>query len=136
MDCVASLYERNSLEHIIEKTAKKLFIPLTVGGGIRSIDDIKEILRSGADKVCINTAAIKNPDLISKAVKTFGSSTIVVAIEAIKQNNGKYFCFIDNGREHTAGMEVKDWATKLNDLKVGEILITSVDREGTRKTRS
>lgn len=129
-DVVASLYERNSLHDIISKTAKKSFIPLTVGGGIRTIQDIREVLRAGADKVCINTAAIKNPSFISEAAKKFGSSTIVVTIEAIKQQDGKYLAFIDNGREHT-GVEVESWAKRVEELGAGEIVITSVDREGT-----
>lgn len=129
-DVVASLYERNSLKDIITSTAKRSFIPLTVGGGIRSIDNIKEVLRAGADKVCINTAAIKNPDFIKQASKKFGSSTIVVAIEAIKQNDGRYFAFIDNGREFT-GVEVEEWSKMVENLGAGEIVITSVDSEGT-----
>lgn len=130
MDCVASLYERNSLSEIVEATAKKIFIPITVGGGLRSVDDIRNILICGADKVCINTAAVKNPSFISEAAKTFGSSTIVVAIEAIKQSNGQYLAFIDNGRQET-GKEVVDWARQVAELGAGEIVITSVDREGT-----
>ncbi len=129
-DVVASLYERNSLHAIVSKTAEKSFIPLTVGGGIRTIADIREVLRVGADKVAINTAAIRNPDFIKEAAKKFGSSTIVVAIEAIKQQDGKYFAFIDNGREHT-NMEVVEWAKEAEKLGAGEIVITSVDREGT-----
>jgi imidazole glycerol-phosphate synthase subunit HisF len=130
MDVVASLYERNSLADFISAVAKKVFIPMTVGGGIRTIDDINHVLRAGADKVCINTAAIRNPEFIKQAVKKFGSSTIVVAIEAIRQQNGEYLAFIDNGREYT-GIEVIGWAEKLNSMGVGEIVITSVDREGT-----
>ncbi len=130
MDVVASLYERNSLHEIISETAKKLFIPLTVGGGLRTLDDIKMVLRSGADKVCLNTAAIKNPNIIKEAAKKFGSSTIVVAIEAIKQPDGRYLAYTDNGREFT-GLDVFEWAKKVNDLGAGEIVITSVDSEGT-----
>lgn len=130
MDVVASLYERNSLHDIISKTAKELFIPLTVGGGIRTLDDIKQVLRAGADKVAINTAAIKNPSFIKEAAKAFGSSTIIVTIEAIKQSDGSYLAFIDNGREHTS-LEVTDWAKQIEELGAGEIIITSVDREGT-----
>ncbi|MBA3662153.1 MAG: imidazole glycerol phosphate synthase subunit HisF [Gammaproteobacteria bacterium] len=130
MDVVASLYERNSLSHMIADLAKKIFIPLTVGGGIRSLEDIHTALRSGADKVCINTAAIKNPDLIKQAVKKFGSSTIVVAIEAIRQPEGHHLAYIDNGREFT-GVEVISWARTLSMLGVGELIITSVDHEGT-----
>ena len=128
-DVVASLYDRNSLNDLISKTAKQIFIPLTVGGGIRSIEDIRNILRAGADKVCINTAAIKNPQLIADASNVFGSSTIVVAIEAIKQSNGSYLAYTDNGREYS-GYEIVDWAKKIEELGAGEILITSVDREG------
>lgn len=130
MDVVASLYERNSLHEIISETAKKLFIPLTVGGGLRTLEDIKMVLRAGADKVCLNTAAIKNPSIISEAALRFGSSTIVVAIEAIKQSDGRYLAYTDNGREHT-GIEVFEWAKKVNELGAGEIVITSVDKEGT-----
>ena len=131
-DVVASLYERNSLQEIISNTAKRSFIPLTVGGGIRTINDIKEVLRVGADKVCINTAAIRNPQFIKEAALKFGSSTIVIAIEAIKQPDGKYLAFVDNGREFT-GIEVLDWAKKVEMLGAGEIVATSVDREGTGK---
>lgn len=130
MDVVASLYERNSLHDIITKTAKKIFIPLTVGGGIRSISDIRAVLRAGADKVSINTEAITNPQFIKEASRVFGSSTIVVAIEAIKQSNGQYLCYTDNGRNYT-GMDALEWAQKLEELGVGEIIITSVDKEGT-----
>lgn len=130
IDVVASLYERNSLHHIISETAKSIFIPITVGGGLRTIDDIREILRSGADKVSLNTAAIKNPLLVKDASRIFGSSTIVVAIEAIKESDGRYFAYTHNGREHT-GVEVIEWAKNVCELGAGEIVITSVDREGT-----
>ncbi|WP_428741976.1 imidazole glycerol phosphate synthase subunit HisF [Tenacibaculum sp.] len=130
MDVVASLFERNSLSDIISSTAKEIFIPVTVGGGIRTLEDIKNILRSGADKVSLNTAAIKNPELIREASRMFGSSTIVVAIEAIKQDDGTYLAYTDNGREWT-GKEVKEWAKKVESLGAGELVVTSVDREGT-----
>lgn len=129
MDVVASLYNRNSLHDIISKTAKEIFIPLTVGGGLRTINDIREVLRTGADKVSLNTAAVKNPQLIKEAANIFGSSTIAVSIEAIKQPNGKYFAYIDNGREET-GLEVLGWAKKVESLGAGEIVLTSVDAEG------
>jgi cyclase len=129
-DVVASLYERNSLNDLITKTAREIFIPLTVGGGIRTIEDIRSVLRAGADKVCINTAAIKEPEFIKKASRVFGSSTIVIAIEAIKQTEGSYLAYTDNGREYT-GVEVVGWAKKVEELGAGEIVITSVDREGT-----
>jgi len=130
MDVVASLYERNSLHDIISETAKSIFIPITVGGGLRSISDIKEVLRAGADKVCLNTAAINNHQLIKDAARMFGSSTIVVAIEAIKEVDGRYLAYTDNGREYT-GIDVFEWAQKLDEMRVGEIVITSVDKEGT-----
>ena len=132
IDVVASLYERNSLNDIITKTAKKAFVPLTVGGGLRNVEDIKEVLRAGADKVSLNTAAIRNPMLIKEASRKFGSSTIVVTIEAIKHPDGQYYAYIDNGREFT-GVEVVSWAQKVEELGAGEIVITSVDREGTGK---
>jgi len=130
VDVVASLYNRNSLHDIITRTAKEIFIPLTVGGGIRTIDDIKEILRAGADKVSLNTAAIKRPEIIKEASRKFGSSTIVVTIEAIRQEDGRYLAYTDNGREYT-GIEVLSWAKKVEELGAGEIVITSVDQEGT-----
>lgn len=129
VDVVASLYERNSLHQIIKKTAKEIFIPLTVAGGIRSIEDIREVLRVGADKVSLNTAAINNPGIIKEASRTFGSSTIVITIEAIRDNTGKYLAYTDNGREFT-GIEVVDWAREVEKLGAGEIVITSVDQEG------
>jgi cyclase len=130
MDCVASLYGRNSLNDFISLTAKETFIPLTVGGGLRTIEDIRNALRSGADKVSINTAAIKDPTYIGQAARLFGSSTIVATIEAIKQQDGRYLAFVDNGRDHT-GKEVVQWAKTLEEMGAGEIVITSVDREGT-----
>lgn len=129
-DVVASLYERNSLQDIISKTAKRAFIPITVGGGLRTLDDIRKVLRAGADKVSLNTAVIKDPKLINEASKRFGSSTIVVAIEAIKQSDGQYLAYIDNGREET-GVNVAQWAKQVEELGAGEIVITSVDRDGT-----
>jgi imidazole glycerol-phosphate synthase subunit HisF len=130
MDVVASLYDRNSLHNIIERTAREILIPLTVGGGLKTIEDIKGVLRVGADKVSLNTAAIKNPQIIRDAARKFGSSTIVVAIEAIKQSDGQYLAYTDNGREFT-GVDVLKWARKAAELGAGEIMISSVDREGT-----
>lgn len=130
-DTVASLYERNNLQDIISKTAKKTFIPMTVGGGIRTINDIRAALLAGADKVAINTEAIKNPNFIKEASMKFGSSTIVVAIEAIQDSKtGKYLAYTDNGREYT-GVNAIEWAFRVQELGAGEIIITSVDREGT-----
>ncbi len=129
-DTVASLYGRNSLTQIITKTAKNIFIPLTVGGGIRTLKDINNVLRAGADKVSVNTAAINNPKLINDASKMFGSSTIVVAIEAIKSESGNFLAYTDNGREYT-GVNVLDWAIEVQDRGAGEIFLTSIDKEGT-----
>lgn len=128
-DVVASLYRRNSLFDIIERTAKKIFIPLTVAGGIRSIDDIRKILRAGADKVAINTAAIENPKLLSEAAKTFGSQCIVSSIEAFRKDDNKYEVWTDYGRERT-GVNAIEWAKKVEELGVGEILLTSINNDG------
>lgn len=130
IDVVASLYGRNSLHDIVSRTAKNTFIPLTVAGGLRTIEDIRSVLRAGADKVAINTAAINNPSLIQEASRVFGSSTITITIEAIKQNDGTYLAYTDNGREYT-GVEVLGWAKRVQELGAGEILLTSIDREGT-----
>ena len=130
-DVVASLYDRNSLDEIISKVAKDIFIPLTVGGGIRSVQDIEKILRNGADKVSINTAATKNPNLINQAAKEFGSSTICISIEVIERTNG-FGVFVDNGREDTK-FDAIEWLQKTQDLGAGEIILTSVDKEGVRK---
>jgi len=129
-DTVASLYQRNNLTDIIVKTAKNIFIPITVGGGLRTLDDINEVLRAGADKVAINTAAIQNPDFITEASRTFGSSTIVIAIEAIKQSDNTYLAYTDNGREYT-GVNAISWAKEAEERGAGEILLTSIDQEGT-----
>ena len=129
-DVVASLYGRNSLLDIVSRTAQEISIPLTVGGGIRTLDDIRALLRAGADKVAINTAAVARPEFIREAAHAFGSSTIVVAVEAIREGNGIYLAYTDNGREHT-GLNAFDWAEQAASLGAGEIIATSVDREGT-----
>ncbi|MBS3067615.1 tRNA-dihydrouridine synthase [Candidatus Micrarchaeota archaeon] len=129
MDVVASLYGRNNLTEIVKKTAENIFIPLTVGGGIRTVEDIKTLLRAGADKVAINTAAIHNPDLIKEGAEIFGSQCIVSAIEA-KYMNGRYEAMTDNGREKTS-KDVFKWVQEVVNLGAGEILLTSVDRDGT-----
>jgi imidazole glycerol-phosphate synthase subunit HisF len=130
MDAVASLYGRNSLLDIVERTSREVFIPLCVGGGLRSVDDIRAALRAGADKVALNTAAIRRPELISEAAEAFGASTIVIAIEAIRQSSGRYECFTDCGREHT-DVDALEWAVRAEKLGAGELVVTSVDREGT-----
>ncbi len=130
MDVVASLYGRNSLLEIIERTAGQIFVPLTVGGGMRSLDDIRDALRAGADKVSINTAALAKPELIRDASRRFGSSTIVVSIEAIKHGSGNYEAYCDNGREST-GVDAIEWAVQAAELGAGELLVTAIDQEGT-----
>jgi cyclase len=129
-DVVASLYERNSLSEIVTKTAREMFIPLTVGGGLRSVEDIRRALRAGADKVSLNTAAVKNPQLIREASREFGASTITISVEAIRHASGEYFVYTDNGRDY-AGREVFGWLEEVEALGAGEVLLTSVDREGT-----
>ncbi len=131
-DVVASLYGQNTLEEIIKKTAKNIFIPLTVGGGIRSLDDIRHILRCGADKVSINTQAVKDPKFITEASNEFGSSTIVVALEVNRSKDGKYIIYTDNGREMT-NLNAIDWCKEVEKLGAGEIVVTSIEREGTGK---
>lgn len=132
MDVVASLYGRNSLLEFVTKASRQIFIPLTVGGGLRTVDDIRTVLRAGADKVSLNTAAIQRPELIREAARRFGSSTIVVSIEAIRVSDGHYEAYTDNGRERTA-LDALEWAVRAAELGAGEIMITSVDREGTGK---
>jgi len=129
-DIVASLYQRNSLHEFVRETARDTFIPLTVGGGLRTIEDIRAVLRAGADKVALNTAAVARPELVRDASRVFGSSTIVVAIEATRQPDGVYLASTDCGRELTS-IEVVAWARQVESLGAGEILLTSVDREGT-----
>jgi cyclase len=132
MDIVASLYQRNSLSDIIRRAADRIFIPITVGGGIRTLDDVQKMLLSGADKVAINTAAIARPELITEVSKRYGSQCMVLSIEAKSRGPGQWEAYTDNGREHT-GLNVLEWAAQAVGLGAGEILLTSVDQEGTRK---
>ncbi|MAI75709.1 MAG: imidazole glycerol phosphate synthase cyclase subunit, partial [Rickettsiales bacterium] len=129
-DCVASLYEKKYLLEFINKTSSNVFIPLSVGGGIKTLKDIELILKNGADKVFINSAAIKKPRFLDVAVKNFGSSTISISIEANKKNNGEYYCFYDYGRE-TSVKKVKNWTEEVQSRGVGEIILTSIARDGT-----
>lgn len=131
-DVVASLYGRNSIKEIVEAAAENLFIPLTVGGGIRSIEDIQAMLRHGADKILLNTMAIKQPEIIKQAANLYGSQCIVVALEVIQTAGGKWEPLIDSGREHT-GLDAEEWALKAVELGAGELLITSIAAEGTKK---
>ena len=132
MDIVASLYGRNSLHDIVRRTAHDVFVPLTVGGGLRSVDDVREILRAGADKVAINTAAAQRPELIREVAHVFGSQCMVLSIEAKRQGKDHWEVYTDNGRERT-GLDVIEWARRGVELGAGEILLTSVDQEGARK---
>ena len=132
MDAVASLYGRNSLLDIVEKASREIFVPLTVGGGLRSIDDIRTVLRAGADKISINTAAVGRPGLIREAARAFGSSTIVVSIEAIRKPDGTYEAYVDYGRQKT-GLDAFEWAIKAVELGAGELVVTSINNEGTGK---
>ena len=132
MDTVASLYGRNNLVEVVSRATEHVFVPITVGGGIRSVEDARTLLRAGADKVAINTAAIKEPKLISQLSDVWGSSTIVLSIEAKKTGHNKWEAYTDNGRERT-GLDVAQWAETGAKLGAGEIFVTSVDQEGTRK---
>jgi imidazole glycerol-phosphate synthase subunit HisF len=133
MDIVASLYNRSSLHEIVRRTAEQVFIPITVGGGIRSLQDVEQMLRSGADKVAINTAAVRSPQLLTDVARRFGSQCMVLSIEAKRRSGSAgWEAFTDNGREHTS-LDVVEWAKRGIDLGAGEILLTSVDREGTRR---
>jgi cyclase len=132
MDCVASLYGRNNLREIVASAAEDVFVPMTVGGGIRSADDARDLLRSGADKVAVNTAAVANPALISDIVQSFGSQCMVLSIEAKQVAPGRWEAYTDNGRERS-GLDVVEWVKRGVALGAGEVLLTSVDREGTRR---
>ncbi|GAB7027934.1 imidazole glycerol phosphate synthase subunit HisF [Geotalea toluenoxydans] len=130
IDIVASLYERSSLLNIVRRTTQDVFIPITVGGGVRSVDDAREMLRAGADKVAVNTAAVKRPELIHEISQKFGAQCMVLSIEAKRTAPSKWEVYYDNGREKS-GIDVLEWAQKGCELGAGEILLTSVDMEGT-----
>lgn len=132
MDVVASLYQRNLDFDLLKSVVENIFIPITVGGGIRSIGDIDNALRAGADKIAINTYAIHYPEFISEAVKKFGSQCIVLSVEAKKIGNNKWEAYTDGGREKT-GIDAVDWVKKAISLGVGEVVITSIDQDGTRQ---
>jgi cyclase len=132
MDAVASLYDREMLTKIVKRTAEEVFIPMTVGGGIRSIDDVRDMLRAGADKVAINSAATHRPEIITEVAETFGSQCMVLSIDAKRNGKDEWEAYRDGGREHT-DLDAIEWAVRGQELGAGEILLTSVDREGTRK---
>ena len=131
MDTVASLYGRNNLLEVVTRATEHVFVPMTVGGGIRSVEDARALLRAGADKIAVNTAAVKDPSLITKISDVWGSSTIVLSIEAKQTAPGKWEAYTDNGRERT-GLDVVQWAEQGAQLGAGEIFLTSVDQEGTK----
>jgi len=131
LDITASHEKRNIILKVVEETASKIFMPLTVGGGIRTVDDIRNLLLAGADKVSINTAAVENPEFVRRAVEAFGSQCIVVAIDA--KRAGNYWEVYTHGGRRPTGIEAVGWARKMSDLGAGEILLTSMDRDGTEK---
>jgi cyclase len=132
IDIVASLYQRNNLSDIIKRAADKVYVPITVGGGIRTIADVGTMMMSGADKVAINTAAIARPDLIGEVARRYGSQCMVLSVEAKRVAPGNWEAYTDNGRERT-GRDVVEWVREAVQRGAGEVLLTSVDQEGTRK---
>lgn len=134
LDITASSDNRETIVHVVEEVASQVFIPLTVGGGIRTVDDVRRMLNAGADKVAINTAAVTNPEFVRQAADHFGSQCIVVAIDAKQVSDGKnprWEIFTHGGRKAT-GLDAIEWAKKMADFGAGEILLTSMDRDGTR----
>lgn len=127
-DVVASLYERNNLHDTVRRVAAETFVPLTVGGGVRTLDDVRALLACGADKVAINTAATRNPELITEASNTFGSQAVVISIEA-NLNGGEWLVMTDNGRNHT-GLKAVEWAREVASRGAGEIALTAIHKEG------
>jgi len=132
IDVVASLYQRNLDFEQLKSVSENIFIPITVGGGIRSLEDINDALRAGADKVAINTYAISHPEFLKEASREFGSQCIVLSVEAKKIGDNKWEAYTDGGREKT-GVDVVEWIRRGIDFGVGEILLTSIDNDGTRK---
>tara|TARA_B100000676_G_scaffold104602_1_gene104395 strand:+ start:773 stop:1549 length:777 start_codon:yes stop_codon:yes gene_type:complete len=131
LDITASSDERNTIVDVVEQVAAEVFIPLTVGGGIRKVEDIRRMLNAGADKVSINTAAVRNPELVSEAASRVGSQCIVVAIDAKSVGDGRWEVFTHGGRKST-GIDAVAWAQRMAELGAGEVLLTSMDRDGTR----
>lgn len=127
-DVVASLYERNNLQDTVRRVAAETFVPMTVGGGVRTLSDVSELLGCGADKVAINTAATRNPGLINEFANTFGSQAVVVSLE-VNKLQGEWLCMTDNGRNHT-GLKALDWARQAEERGAGEIVLTAINKEG------
>ncbi len=131
LDITATSDGRDLILNIIEAVASQVFIPLTVGGGVRSVDDVRRLLNAGADKISINSSAIANPQMVADAAQKYGSQCIVIAIDAKKSAEGKWEVFTHGGRKPT-GLDVVEWAKKMESLGVGELLLTSMDRDGTK----
>ncbi|KPJ70110.1 imidazole glycerol phosphate synthase [candidate division WOR-1 bacterium DG_54_3] len=131
LDITASIEKRGAILEVVKKTAEHVFIPLTVGGGIRNLEDIRTLLKCGADKISINTAAVENPPLVKEASEEFGSQCIVVAIDAKREDKAHWQVYTYGGTKPT-GMDVLDWAKKVADSGAGELLLTSMDRDGTK----
>ncbi len=132
LDITASSDERDIILHVIESVAEQVFIPLTVGGGVRAVSDVRRLLNAGADKISINTAAVQNPELIGEASARYGAQCIVVAIDAKARPGGGWEVFTHGGRKAT-GLDAIEWAGEVERLGAGEILLTSMDRDGTRQ---
>ena len=132
IDTVASLYGRNNAVNLVKEISKNVFLPITVCGGIRSVDDGRNIIKNGADKIGINTAAVENQNLITELVKEFGSQSIILSVEAKKISPSKWEVYTNSGRDRT-GLDVKDWIKKGIELGAGSILLTSIDHDGTQK---
>lgn len=133
LDISATNEKRQTIKDMVERVSEKIFIPFTVGGGIRTVDDMKEVLRAGADKVSLNSAAVKNPSLISEGAKYFGTQCIVIAIDAKKRDDGSGWNVYVNGGTKDTGLDAIEWAIKAQELGCGEILLTSIDCDGMTK---
>ena len=132
LDITASAEDRGIILDVVKRVAETVFMPFTVGGGVRTLDDIRRLLESGADKVSINTAAVKNPQIVYEGAKRFGSQCIVVAIDAKRRPGGGWEVYIHGGRTST-GIDAVEWAKRVQELGAGEILLTSMDRDGTKE---
>lgn len=132
IDTVATLYGRNNTLEVVRRTAERAFIPLTVGGGIRSVSDVDDVLRVGADKVTVNSAAVRKPEFITEIARVFGSQCVVVAIEAKRRPDGGWAVLIENARENT-GLDAVAWAAETVERGAGELLVTSVDEDGMKR---
>ncbi|GAA4406974.1 imidazole glycerol phosphate synthase subunit HisF [Quisquiliibacterium transsilvanicum] len=132
LDITASSDQRDIILHVIEAVAEEVFIPLTVGGGVRTVDDVRRLLNAGADKISVNTAALQNPQLVADASSRYGAQCIVVAIDAKRAADGRWEVYTHGGRK-TTGRDAVEWAVEVERLGAGEILLTSMDRDGTRQ---